>query len=129
MLRKLQLNPAAVLYVVNALVAMAVAWGWHGTPGQIGSVDVIVSGVLTIIGVFAVRPVVLPTAAAAAVTVLTAFSAWGLHQSADQIATACAVASIVVGFLLHAAGVPTVAAKQGKTATQILLGPPNPGAQ
>jgi hypothetical protein len=129
MVRKLQLNPAVILYVTNALVAMAVAWGWHGTADQIGSVDVIVSGVLTIIGVFTVRPVVLPTAAAAAVTVLTAFSAWGLHQSPDQIATACAVASIIVGFLLHAAGVPTVAAKQGTTARAILLGAPNPGSQ
>lgn len=129
MVRKLQLNPAVVLYVVNAIVAMAVAWHWHATTNQIGSIDTIVTGVLTIIAAFAVRPVALSVAAAAAVTVLTAFSAWGLHQSADQIATTVAVASIIVGFLLHAGGVPTVAAKQGKTATQILLDPPNPGVQ
>ena len=129
MVRKLQLNPAAVLYVVNAVVAMAVAWHWHATPNEIGSIDTIVTAGLTLVGVFTVRPIALSTAAAAAVTIVTAFGAWGLHLSPDAIASTCAVASIVVGFLLHAGGIPTVAAKQGKTAQQILLEQPNPGVQ
>ena len=129
MLRKLYLNPAVTLYVINALVAMAVAWGWHATRDQVGAVDTIVTGVLTIVAVFAVRPVVLPTAAAAAVTVLTAFGAFHLHVSPDVLNTTVAVASILIGYLLHLSGTPTVAARQGKTAQQIMLEAPNPGTQ
>ena len=129
MLRKLTLNPAVILYVINALVAMAVAWGVHLSTSQTGAIDTIVTGVLTVITAFLVRPPVLPTAAAAAVTVLTAFSAFHLNLSPNIIGTTVAVASIILGFLLHVAGTPTIAAKQGKTATDILLEQPNPGVQ
>lgn len=129
MLRKLTLNPAAVLYVANALIAMAVAWGWHLTQDQIGALMTIVTGVLTVITAFMVRPVVLPVVAAAATTVLTAFAAFHLNFPPNTIATTVAVASIAIGFALHLMGTPTVAAVQGKTATQILLEAPNPGQQ
>jgi hypothetical protein len=131
MLRKLTLNPAAILYVVNALVAMSVAWGAHLTTQQTGVIDTIATGVLTVITAFMVRPVELPVAAAAAITVLTAFTSFGLHLSGSQIATGVAVASIAVGFLLHLMGTPAVAAKQGTTATAIMLSsvPNPPGVQ
>jgi hypothetical protein len=127
--RKLQLNPAVILYVVNALVAMVVAWGWHLTMDQQGAIDTIATGVLTIITAFMVRPIVIPTAAAAAITVLTAFAAFHLKLDPNVISTTVAVASIVLGYLLHVSGTPTLAAKQGKTAQQILLEAPNPGVQ
>jgi len=127
-LRKIQLNPSAVLYVLNALIAMLVAWGVHITTDQAGAVDTVVTGVLTITAAFLVRPVELPVIASAAVTVATAFSAFGLHLPADAVTATAAFGSIVLGFLLHLAGVPAVAASQGKTAVQLMLEEHGPGS-
>ena len=129
MIRKLQLNPSVVLYVVNAIVAMVIAWGFKLTQDQTAAIDTIVTGLLSILTAALTRPVVVSTMAAAAITVLTAFAAFGLKLDPNVISTTVAVASIVLGYLLHQAVVPSLAAKQGKTAQQILLEEPNPGEQ
>jgi hypothetical protein len=129
LLRKLTLNPAAVLYVINAIVAMVVTWGWHPGQGATAAIDTIATGVLTVIAAFLTRPVGLSTAAAAAITVFTAFGAFGLHWDPTRITSTVAVASIILGFALHALGIPFVAARQGTTATQLLLSEPNKGSE
>lgn len=120
-LREITLNPAAALYVLNAIIAMVVGWGWHATPDQLRAADTIATGVLTITAAFLVRPVGLAAASAAAITVLTAFGAFHLHWTPAVISTTVATASVVLGFTLHALGSPAVAVKQGKTAAQLML--------
>ena len=130
--RKFIYNPSAILYIANTLVALIVAWNWHSaTQEQIAAVDTIVTGVTSIIAVFLVRPVELPVAAAAAVTVLTAFGAFHLKLDPAQITTGVAFASTVIGLILHAIGTPVAAVRQGKTAQQIMMeaGPTPPGVQ
>jgi hypothetical protein len=117
----LTLNPAAILYIVNAVIALLVAWGLHLSTDATGAIDTIVTGVLTVIAAFLVRPVALSVVVAALVTIATAFSAFGLHLSQDRITATAAVASIALGALLHALGIPAVAAAQGKTGTQVQL--------
>ena len=56
----LTLNPAVLLYVTNALVAMATAWGLSLTATQQGAVDTIVTGVLALAVALAARPVIVP---------------------------------------------------------------------
>lgn len=130
MVRKIvALNPAMVLYVLNALIAMVAAWGWHLSTDKAGAIDTIAAGVLALIAAVMVRPITVSVVVAAAVTVLTAFSAFGLHLTGSQVSTTAAVASILLGALLHAIGVPVVAANQGKTATQLLLEEKQPGAR
>ena len=75
----LTLNPAVLLYVTNALVAMVTAWGLNLTATQQGAVDTVVTGVLALAVALAAKPPVIPAAGAAAITVLTAFAAFGLQ--------------------------------------------------
>jgi hypothetical protein len=119
----LTLNPAVVLYIVNAVIALAVAWGVHLSTDVTGAIDTIVTGGLTVIAAFLVRPVAVSAVIAALATIATAFSAFGLHLSQDKITATAAVVSLGLGALLHALGIPVVAAARGKTGTQLYLEP------
>ena len=119
----LTLNPAVLLYVTNALVAMLTAWGLSLTANQQGAIDTIVTGVLALAVALTTRPVVIPVAGAAAITVLTAFAAFGLHLPPNALSATVAVASIVLGFLTHQAVTPTPAVQRGTTAEKLQLGP------
>lgn len=129
MLRKLTLNPVLVLYVVNSLIAMISAWGWHVTPDRVNATDTIVTGVLSLAAALMTRPVVRSGIVATVITVATAFGAFGLHVNPEILNTTVAFGSIVVGLLLHQAVTPAAAARQGTTADAIMLGRPNPGSQ
>ena len=117
----LSLNPAVLLYVTNALVAMVTAWGLNLSANQQGAVDTIVTGVLALAVALAARPVIVPAAGAAAVTVLTAFAAFGLHLPPNALSATVAVASIVLGFLTHQAVTPVPAVQRGTTAEALQL--------
>jgi hypothetical protein len=121
MIRKFLLNPTVILYFVNALLALAVAWGWHLSTTEAGAVDTITTGVLTIADAFLVQPVSVAVIMSAAATVVTAFAAFGLDVSADRVTATAAVISAVLGLALYWMGVPNVAAEQGVTAQQLLL--------
>jgi hypothetical protein len=93
--------PAALLYTLNSVVALLVAYGLHLSAGQVGAVTVIATAVLAGVAALLTRPIVISTVSAASATALAALAAFGFHLSADQIGTAVVVLSIVLGFLTH----------------------------
>jgi len=121
MVRKLTLNSAVILYGINAVIALVVAWGAHVSPHTVGAIDTIIAGVITLITLFTVRPVEIPAVIGALTTITLALSAFGLHLTDTQVGATAAVASIALGIVLHALGIPAVAAAQGKTGQQLLL--------
>jgi hypothetical protein len=119
MLKIIRLNPAAILFGVNALLNMLVAWGLNISPDQAGAVAVISTAVITIVTAVATRPVGLQLITGAVSSVAVAFSAFGLHLSATQISTGTVVLSIVLAGIFHLAHTPVSAWKQGTDATSL----------
>jgi hypothetical protein len=103
----LRLNSAAVLYALNAVLAMATSWGLHLSTDQAGAVIVIATAAITIITTMTTRPVDLQLTMGAVTAMLTAFAAFGLHLAPAQISTGVAVLSIILGGLLHLRHTPT----------------------
>lgn len=93
--------PATLLYALNSVVALLVAYGLHLSAGQVGAVTVIATAVLTAVSALLTRPIVVSTVSAASATVLAALAAFGFDLSADKIATTVVMISIVLGFLTH----------------------------
>ena len=93
--------PATLLYALNSVVALLVAYGLHLNAGQVGAVTVIATAVLSGAAALMTRPIVVSTVAAASATVLAAIAAFGFTLSADKISTAVVMISIVLGFLTH----------------------------
>jgi len=126
-MKRLTLNSAVILYGINAAIALLVAWGAHVSPHTVGAIDTIVAGVITLITLFTVRPVEIPAVIGVLTTITLALSAFGLHLTGTQVGATSAVVSIVLGVILHAFGIPTAAAVQGKTGQQLLLEAGHPG--
>ncbi|MBC6458437.1 hypothetical protein [Actinomadura sp. HBU206391] len=95
------LEPAAILYAVNAAVALLVSYGLDLTRDQVSAVTVIVTGVLAAAVAALTRPVVVSTITGAAATVLTAMAAFGFELTADQIGATVTALSIVLALLLR----------------------------
>jgi hypothetical protein len=93
--------PAVLLYALNSVVALLVAYGLHLDAGQVGAVTIVATAVLTGVAALLTRPIVVSTVSAAAATALAALASFGFHLSADQISTAVVVLSVVLGFLTH----------------------------
>lgn len=110
------LNPAAILFAVNALVAMAVAWGAHLTADQTAAIIAIVTAVITIVTAASTRPVGLQLITGAVTAAATAAAAFGLHLTTAEIGSGATVLSIILAIGLHLAHTPVAAAKQGTTA-------------
>lgn len=94
-------EPAAILYGVNAAVALLVAYGLDLSQDQVAAISVIATALLTIVTAAMTRPVVVSSITAAVGTCLTAVAAFGLHLSADQISATVTALSIVLGLLLR----------------------------
>jgi hypothetical protein len=116
MLRFIKLNPASILFAVNAVVAMAVAYGAHLSTDQTGAITAIVTAVLTIFTAATTRPVGLQVILGGVTAIATALATFGLHLTSAQIGTGVTVLSIVLAGIFHLAHVPVAAAKQGTTA-------------
>lgn len=97
----LKTEPNEVLYCLNALLAMLVAWGVQATPTQTGAILTIATAVITIITTAMTRPVQIALITGAATTVLTAAATFGFHLSTAQISTGVTVLSIVLALLLR----------------------------
>ena len=119
LVRFIKLNPAAILYGVNTLLALVVAWGGSLSADQTGAVLTITTAVITIITALATRPVGLQLVLGAVASVFTAFAAFGIHWSADQISTTVALLGIVLAGILHLAHRPYTAWRQGTTADEL----------
>jgi len=110
-------EPAAYLYVFNAALAAAIAWGLPLNHTQTAAATVIVTAILTMVTAVLTRPVEVSALMGAAVTLVTALGAFGFHLSQAQIGTGTALLSIVLGFILRihvspapaASGVPRTA--------------------
>ena len=94
-------EPARLLYTLNALVALLVAYGLPLADAQAVAITAIATGVLSILVALQTRPVVISGIAAAASTILTSVAAFGLELSAEQISTAVAFGSVLLGFLVR----------------------------
>jgi len=94
-------DAAVILYGLNVLLAVAVAFGVHATATQTGAVVTIVTAVITIVTSFATRPVHIPLVTGAVATILTASAAFGLHLSAAKLATFIPALAFVLALLLH----------------------------
>jgi hypothetical protein len=123
----LTLNPAAILFAVNALCAMAVAWGAHLTADQTAGITAAVTAVITIITAASTRPVGLQLIVGGVAALATAGAGFGLHLTTVQIGSGATVLSLLLAGLFHLAHVPVAAAKQGTTAAA-LQGVPSGGA-
>jgi hypothetical protein len=126
-MRKLTLNSAVILYGINAIIALAVAWGFHVSPHTVGAIDTVVAGVITLITLITVRPVEIPAIMGALTTIALALSAFGLHLTGTQVGATSAFIAMALGIVLHVFGIPTVAAVQGKTGQQLMLEANRPG--
>lgn len=109
------LNPAAILFVVNAFGSLAVAWGLHWSADGTGVVDGIITAVITVIVTASTRPINLQLLVGGALAVITALAPLGLHLTADQISTGSVVLSLLLAGVFHLAHTPYVADKQGTT--------------
>lgn len=94
-------EPAAILYAVNAGVALLVAFGLNLTHDQVAAVTTVATAVLTIATAVMTRPVVVSTVTAAVGSLLTAAAAFGLHLSADQVGAVVTALSITLALLLR----------------------------
>jgi hypothetical protein len=108
-----KLEPAAILYGVNALVALLVAYGLNLTAEQTGAITTITTAVLAIATALATRPIVVSTITGAVASLLAAVAAFGLELSADQIGATVTALSVVLALLLRAnvSPVPAVAGR------------------
>lgn len=88
-------EPAAIMYAINAGVALLVSFGIGLTHDQVGAITTIATVILTVATAVMTRPIVVSTITAAVGSLLTAAAAFGLHLTADQIGATVTVLSIV----------------------------------
>lgn len=98
----LRQEPALVLFAGNAAVALSLAWGWHLTEHQVGSITVIATALFTVIAAFLARPVATAIIPGAVTTVITALTAFSLHLPPAAIGTTVAILSTLLSLLFRA---------------------------
>ena len=96
-------EPAVILLAINALGALVLAWAAGSISAHtLGIILTASTAVLSLIVALLARPVVVPVVKGAALSVLVAFSSFGvLHLTAPRIAAVTAVLSILVGLLFR----------------------------
>lgn len=120
MLKKfLTLNPAAILFAVNAVIALCISWGFHWSTDTTAIVDGVVTAVIALITAAATRPVGLQLIVGSAAGLVTALAPFGLHVTTSQISSASVVLSLILAGVFHLAHVPVAAANKGTTANEI----------
>src|SRR4051812_41214532 len=100
-LKNLHLEPAAILYGVNAAIALLVSFGLPLSGGQVGAITVFATAVLAAWTAATTRPIVVSSITGAVGTALAAVTAFGFHLSGDQIGSIVTVLSIVLALLLR----------------------------
>ena len=119
MLKLIRLNPAAILFGLNACIALATAWGLNLSQDAQGALVTIATAVITIVTAASTRPVGLQLITGAVASAALAFGAFGLHLSSDQVSSGTVVLSIILGGIFHLAHTPVTAWKQGTDATSL----------
>jgi len=117
--RLIKLNPSAILFGLNAVIAFGTAWGLPLTQTQQAALVTIATSVLTIAAAFTTRPVGLQLIIGAVTSGAVAFGAFHLTLSPDKLSAATALLSIILGIGFHLAHYPVTAWKQGTDATSL----------
>lgn len=111
----LKLYPAAVLYAVNAVIAVIVSTGVvSATAGHY--LTTIASAVLGLVVAFATRPVVPSTISALFTTLITAAGGFGLHLSPSLTGLLAMGVSMLAAYLTHLSVSPLAAGQHGTAA-------------
>lgn len=103
-------EPAVILYSMNALLALLIAYGLPLTKTQTAAVITIVTALLTVTAALATRPIAVSSVTAAVATIATAASTFGLHLTADQIGTGTTFLSLLLALVLRPNVSPTAPA-------------------
>lgn len=110
------LNPAAILFAVNAVIALAISWGTSWSTDTTAIVDGAITAAIALLTACFTRPIGLQLIVGATTGLVTALAPFGLHLTTDQLSSGAVVLSLVLAGIFHAAHVPYVAAKRGTTA-------------
>ena len=114
---KLRLYPAAILYAVNAVIALVVSTGvLSATAGHY--LTTIASAVLGLVVAFTTRPVVMSAISALFTTLITGAAGFGLHLSPALTGVIVSLVSMLAAYFTHQ----TVSPKSvppGQTAAEI----------
>ena len=119
MLKIIKLNPSAIIFGLNAVIAFATAWGLNLSQEQQAAVVTIATAVLTIAAAFATRPVGLQLIIGAVTSGAVAFGAFHLTLSPDKLSAATALLSIILGIGFHLAHTPVTQFRRGTTAEAV----------
>src|SRR5260221_3146253 len=119
MLKIIKLNPSAILFGLNAVIAMATAWGLNLSQQGQGALVTIATAVITIATAWRTRPVGLQLITGAVASAAVAFGAFGLHLSADQVSTGTVVLSTLLAGIFHLAHTPVTQFRRGTTAEAV----------
>ncbi|MEV0388358.1 hypothetical protein [Nonomuraea sp. NPDC050643] len=95
-------EPAAILYAINALVALLVAFGLGLSQVQVATISTVASAVIAIIVAIMTRPFVVSALTGAVTALMTAVAGFGLEFTADQIGATVTVLSMLLGLVLRA---------------------------
>jgi hypothetical protein len=117
----LALNPVAVAWAANLLVAMLAGFGLDLTTAQAGAVIVIAASLVGVITAVTARPWYIPGITGAATAALSAGAAFGLKWTPEQIGLATTALSLVLLLVTHQAVIPAAAARRGLTGEEIML--------
>lgn len=96
-----KLEPAVILYGLNAVVALLVSFGLPLDADKTGAITVFATAVLAIWTAATTRPVVVSSITGAVGTMLAAVAAFGFDLTANQIGSVVTVLSIVLALLLR----------------------------
>jgi len=117
--RLVKLNPSAILFGLNAVIAFATAWGLNLSQSQQGALVTIATAVITIVTAAATRPVGLQLIIGAVTSAFVAFGAFGLTLSPDKLASGTALLSIILAGYFHLAHTPVAQFRKGTTAEAV----------
>jgi hypothetical protein len=124
------LNPVAIAWAANLLVAMLAGFGLHLTTAQAGAVTVIAAALVGVVTAVTARPWYIPGITGAATAALSAGAAFGLDWTPEQIGLAATALSLVLLLATRQAVIPAAAARRGLTGEDIMLArlvAPRPG--
>ncbi len=102
-------EPAVLAWALNGGVATVLAFLVHLTPLQVGAVTTITTALAALYTAARAKPVAVSMLVGALATIATASAAFGLHLSADIIATGVTALSAILGLVFRANVTPSAA--------------------
>lgn len=110
-MRNFNLEPAALIAGLNAVIALAVAFGLPLSADQSNAVIVVATGLLGLWIAVVTRPIVPAAVATTVGTILTALGAFNLNWSEEKIGTVVAATSVILGLAIRVNVTPVAKAR------------------